>query len=221
MKLKDVMEQTGLERSTSYRLLACLCDEQFVEKDPTTRHYHLGLAAMQLGFASSQRLPLVETYRPVMQRLARISGDTVFLVARQGDYAVCLHREEGSFPVKITTTVVGGIRPLGIGAGGNALLAALGDDEVEQIYQRQRAAFDGVSLSWPALRKSLAQTRKLGYSQTLDIITPGISAVGALIPLEGQPFAAISIGAISPRMPPERRAELGRMLRETLSQPPA
>jgi len=52
-----------------------------------------------------------------------MSGDTVFLVIRQGDYCLCLHREEGHFPVKVFTTDVGGRRLLGLGAGGLALIA--------------------------------------------------------------------------------------------------
>lgn len=219
LRLREISEHLDLERSTAHRLLACLCEEQFVEKSPTGKHYHLGLASMQLGFASSQRIPLVERYRPVMQRLARISGDTVFLVARQGDYAICLHCEEGHFPVKITTTVVGGTRPLGIGAGGNALLAAMDDQEIVQLYRRHQTLFETSALPQETLLQSLGRTRRNGYAETIDVISQGITAVGALIPLGEHPFAAISIGGISSRMDARRRAELGQLLREALTAP--
>ena len=74
-------------------------DDEFVvfaERDPATKAYRLGVDAMQLGFASMRRVPLVDSCRPLMQKLARMSGDTVFLVIRQGDYCLCLHREEGT-----------------------------------------------------------------------------------------------------------------------------
>lgn len=217
MKLTEVVEQSGLERSTAHRLLACLCEEQFTEKSPHTKRYHLGLASMQIGYESSQRLPLVENCRPVMQRLARISGDTVFLIARQGDHAVCLHIEEGNFPVKITTTTVGNARPLGIGAAGTALLAALPDDEINRIYERQKNTFEHSSVSFASLRRVINNTRRNGFSQTVDIITPGIAAVGAVIPVGESPFAAMSIGSITPRMGAQRRMELGRMLQEAFA----
>ncbi|MOA32335.1 hypothetical protein D3C78_1535440 [compost metagenome] len=65
---------------------------------------------------------------------------------------------------------------------------------------------------------SIEQTRQLGYSKTIDIITKGISAVGALIPLGERPFAAISIGSISSRMNEKRCNEIGNLLLGDLQQ---
>lgn len=221
LRVNEVIAQSGLERSTAHRLLTCLCEEQFAERDPSTRRYHLGLAAMQLGFDTAQRLPLVDTYRLLMQRVARVCGDTVFLIARQGDSAICLHREEGSFPVRITTTIVGSVRPLGIGAGGTALLAQLPDAEIERILQTHRVAFDAAGIAPDGLRRVIANTRKRGFSETINAITAGITAVGMAIPNgDDVPFAALSIGAISPRMNAQRRAELGHLLHELVSQIP-
>ena len=216
LRLTDITEQLQLERSTAHRLLACLCEEQFVEKGVSSKRYHLGFRAMHMGYAVSSRLPLVERYRPVMQRLARISGDNVFLVARQGDFGVCLHREEGSFPVKITTTVVGGTRPLGIGAAGLALLATYKEDAISKVWNCHQSAFEHVGLSLAKLLKSIKVTRKHGYAETINIITNGISAVGAVIPGADKMYAAISIGGISQRLPAKRRAELGALLKDSL-----
>src|SRR5690606_24878181 len=106
LKLSKVITAAGLERSTTHRLLSCLVEERFAERDPESKSYRLGVDAMQLGFASMRRVPLVDSCRALMQKLARMSGDTVFLVIRQGDFSVCLHREEGHFPVKVFTTDV-------------------------------------------------------------------------------------------------------------------
>lgn len=221
LRMGDVIERSGLERSTAHRLLTCLCEEQFAERDPATRRYHLGLASMQLGFDTAQRLPLVDTYRLLMQRIARVCGDTVFLIARQGDSAICLHREEGSFPVRITTTIVGSVRPLGIGAGGTAILAQLDESDVERIHAAHRTAFDAAHLPLATLQRTVTQTRRRGFSETINAITSGITAVGMAIPNGGElPFAALSIGAISPRMNTQRRGELGHLLREMISQIP-
>ncbi|KAG1254855.1 hypothetical protein G6F65_016869 [Rhizopus arrhizus] len=86
--LQGVMGATGLERSTAHRLLSCLLEEQFAERDNKTRRYRLGVDSMQLGFAALRRTPLLDALRPFAQKLARLSGDTVFLVIRQGDYAL-------------------------------------------------------------------------------------------------------------------------------------
>lgn len=217
MSVNEVVAATGLERSTTHRLLTCLVEEHFADRDAGTRRYRLGVEAMRLGFATLSRAPLVATYEPVIQRLARISEDTVYLLARQGDYTVCLRREDGAFPVKIFSTRVGDIRPLGIGVGGMALLASASDEEVARILTHHAQAFEAAGLTADRLGKVIARTRRTGYSEMADTITDGVAGVGAVIPdSSGAPFAAISIASIKPRMTPARRSELGQMLLDEL-----
>ena len=215
----QVMETTGLERSTTHRLLTCLVEEHFADRDPLTRRYRLGLDAMRLGFASLSRAPLVVSYEALVQRLARQSEDTVFLLARQGDYTVCLKREDGAFPVKIFSTRVGDIRPLGIGVGGMAMLAAAPDEDIARIRSQHAPAFEAAGLGGTRLDKVIARTRRNGYAEMEDTVTRGVAGVGAVISAtNGVPFAAVSIAAITPRMSPARRAELGALLREALAE---
>ena len=213
MSVSEVVGATGLERSTAHRLLTCLVEERFASRDVATRRYRLGVEAMRLGFASLTRTPLLTLYEPVLQRLARRSEDTVYLLARQGDYTVCLRREDGAFPVKIFSTRVGDVRPLGVGVGGMALLAAAGDDDVARIRAQHGPAFLAAGLTDDRLARVIARTRRLGYAEMADTVTQGVAGIGAAIPdASGMPFAAISIASIKPRMTPQRRAELGQLL---------
>ena len=213
MSVSEVVSTTGLERSTAHRLLTCLVEERFAGRDPTTRRYRLGIEAMRLGFASLSRTPLLTLYEPVLQRLARISEDTVYLLARQGDHTVCLRREDGAFPVKIFSTRVGDVRPLGVGVGGMALLAAASDEDVARIRAQHGPAFLAAGLTDERLARVIARTRQLGYAEMADTVTQGVAGVGASIPdVSGMPFAAISIASIKPRMTAHRRAELGQLL---------
>ncbi|MFC5607910.1 IclR family transcriptional regulator [Variovorax soli] len=212
IKLTEVMEVSGLERSTAHRLLSCLAEERFAERDPATKAYRLGVDAMQLGFASMRRVPLVDSCRPLMQKLARMSGDTVFLVIRQGDYCLCLHREEGHFPVKVFTTDVGGRRLLGLGAGGLALMAALSDAEIERIHERHVDEYAQAGFTRERLRQAVRRTRAAGHADIVDTLTVGVSGVGCTFAASASTLAAISFGAISPRLPPARKKELARLL---------
>lgn len=211
--LQGVMAGAGLERSTAHRLLSCLLEERFAERDPRTRRYRLGVDSMQLGFASLRRTPLLDALRPFAQKLARLSGDTVFLVIRQGDYALCLLREAGSFPVKVFTIDEGERRLLGIGAGGLALLASLSDEEMAQLYARHAGAYAQAGLSAQAMRKAVARARKAGFSEIVDTITPGVSGVGVAFRVSELTQVAFSFGAISQRLDAARRAEMGALLR--------
>jgi len=218
ISVTEVIAQTQLERSTAHRLLTCLVEERFAERDPLTRRYRLGIDAMQMGLASLRRAPLVASYQPLMQRLARTSGDTVYLLVRQGDYTICLHREDGPYPVKVFSTRVGDARVLGVGVGGMAILAGLADEDVQRIHAQHQAAFDAAGLGDAAFRRTIARTRRSGCAEMLDSVTPGVGGVGmAIANAEGAPFAAISIASIQPRMQAPRRAELAALLARELS----
>ena len=213
----EVMRLAELERSTAHRLLQCLVEEGFAERDPRSRRYRLGVEAMQIGIASLRRAPLVATYGPVMQRLARISEDTVYLMMRQGDYSVCLHREDGSFPVRLFSTRVGDSRPLGIGVAAMSILASCSDEEIAGIRTRHAGAFNAAGLTPTLVARAVARTRRLGYAELLDTITQGTGGVGMVLPqASGTPFAAISIASISSRMGAVRRGELGALLKREL-----
>lgn len=214
--LADLMAATGLERPTVYRLMSCLEEERFAERHPHNKRYRLGLDALRLGAAAQEKAPVVDLAMPVMKKLARLSGDTVFLIVQQGDFTVCLHREEGSFPVRVFTTVPGQRRLLGIGAGGLALMAQMPDDVIHDIYQRRSALYADAGLSLAKLNSVIRRTREKGYAEIVDTITPGVSGVGCAFSLPFGAGAAISLGAISSRMNASRRTELGLLMQREL-----
>lgn len=212
VRLPDLIDASGLERSTAYRLVAALVAEGFAERDPATRRYKLGLEAMQLGLVAIERAPLVEKCRIPMRRLARLSGDTVFLLVRHGDYALCLHREEGSFPIKALTTSIGQRRLLGIGAGGLAMLAKLQEAESTAVYKRHRAEFDAANVDSAALRAAMREADARGFATMQDLITAGVAGVGCAFRPSATMLAAISIAAITSRLDAARRRELGALI---------
>jgi len=220
LKLTAVIQASGLTRSTVHRLLSCLVDEHFAERDRATRNYRLGIDAMQLGFASMRGPALVGACRPLMQKLARMSGDTVFLVVRQGDHSVCLHREEGHFPVKVFTTDVGERRLLGIGAGGLGLMATLPDTEIARILERNAAEYAQSGFTPAFIKLSVKRTRQTGYADITDTITKGVSGVGRTFQASPSTLAALSFGAITSRLPATRKKELVRLLAENLTESP-
>jgi len=218
LRMSEAMELAGLERSTTHRLLNCLVEEQFAERDETTKRYRLGIDAMQLGTAAVRKMPLVSKIRPVMQKLARMSGDTVFLVARDGDEVVCLHREEGPYHIKIFTINVGGRRLLGIGAGGLALMASLDDVEIAEILARNKVTYESAGMPPSAVWRAVGETRKLGYSVIVETITPGVAGLGKAFQFATRVQAALSFGTTTPRFTPQRRAELSALLANVLNE---
>lgn len=216
IRLTQLIEATGQDRSTAHRLLACLIEEGFVERAHPTKLYRLGLEAMQLGLVSAGMAPVVERFRPVMQRVARQTGDTVFLIVRSGDHSLCLHREEGTYPVKAFVIEPGSRRLLGVSSVGLGILARLDDAEVADIYGRHASEYLSWGVTLDKLGGFLREARKTGFVEMRDLKTEETAGVGCAFRLSSNSFAGISIAAINSRMPVQRRRELGAQLKEEL-----
>lgn len=212
LNLKELTEVSGLERSTAHRLIACLVEECFASRDPKTRRYSVGMDAMQVGLSALGSQSISETLRPLVMRLTRLSGDTVFLVVQHGDHALCILREHGDFPVRIFTIEQGEKRLMGIGAGGLALLSAQPDTVIEAIYARHTDEYTRAGCSLATLMRKVDETRRAGFSEIESTITPGVAGVGYAFPLSKITRVAISFGAISARLDEARRKEMGALL---------
>ncbi|TFZ07744.1 IclR family transcriptional regulator [Ramlibacter humi] len=215
MSLQSLVAATALDRTTTYRLLSSLVQTGMVARD-SRKLYRLGLEAMQLGLATMSRVPIIERCRPMMIRLARRTEDTVYLVVRNGDFAHCVHYEEGAFPIKALVLQVGGLRPLGVGSAGSALMATLTDAELAAFHARQRASLPPERSSLAHLRRQVAQTLKRGYAATDNLVADGVSGVGMYFEVTPGTYAAISVGAIRARMQDERRAWVAGVMADEL-----
>ena len=172
ISLPVLVASTGLKRATTYRLLNTLEETGLVARD-ARKLYRLGLETMQLGLATMSRVPILERCRPMMIRLARRTEDTVYLVVRNGDFAHCIHYEEGAFPIKALVLQVGGLRLLGIGSAGSALLATLTDEELERFHARRRTELQQEHRSLEQVRRQTGQTRRKGYVCTDNLVAQG------------------------------------------------
>lgn len=216
MRLSDLVKDSGLEHPTVHRMLKGLMAEGLVMQDSTTRCYLLGPLVFELGLAAAPQFNLPDIFRPSLARIAEKTGDTVFLTARSGNDSVCLDRKEGSFPIKTFTLEIGARRPLGAGAGGLALLMLLPGQAVDKVVRANAGRFESYNnLTVPLLLRALDRSRKLGYALNDTHNTAGAITLGLpIVNRYGDPFAAISIGAISSRMTEERQKELVSILRK-------
>jgi len=215
ISLASLVAATGFDRSTTYRLVSSLVQTGLVARDDR-KLYRLGLEAMQIGLATMSRVPIVERCRPLMIRLARRTEDTVYLVVRNGDHAHCVHYEEGAFPIKALVLQLGGLRLLGVGSAGTALLATLSDAELEAFHARHRGELPPERSSLAHLRRQVAQTRRRGHAFTDNLVADGVSGVGVFFEVTPGTYAAISVGAIRARMNDERRQWIAGVMAEEL-----
>lgn len=213
LRLSDVAEATELGKSTTLRLLGALGEVGYVEYDDNAKRYRLGYGLFALGL-SARRFHVLDQARTALDRLAKTTGDTVFLSVRDSDQALCADRRTGPYPIRSLTLSIGDRRPLGVGAGSLALLAFEPDEEIDRVLATsatERASFERFGNA--ALREMITATRRDGYSFNDGQIVNAMNAVGVpVLDPSGRVIAALSIAAIRERMEEPRRAELVALL---------
>ncbi|OYW60324.1 MAG: transcriptional regulator [Rhizobiales bacterium 17-65-6] len=214
-RLSDLVTRSSLPKPTVRRVLLALVRAGLLDQDAETRRYHIGPEAYVLGLLAGRRFGIHALSLDGLARLARESGDTAFLSVPRDDFAVCLHREEGAFPIRTHVLQAGDRHPLGIGAGSLAMLAALPDGERDAVLARNAAllASDYPGHTPDLLRSLAEEARTRGYAVNPGLVMPGSWGIGVAIPgPEGRPVGALSIAAIESRLQEDRQRLLAPLL---------
>src|SRR5690606_35207979 len=220
LRFVDVAQMCHLQQPTVHRMLKALQAEQMVERNDVTRRYRLGPLAFELGIAAAPQFNLLEMSAPSLRRLAEYTGDTAFLFIRRGNDAVCINRILGHYSIQTPVVTVGSRQPLGVNAGGLAILLALPSAEVEGVLSAVASRLGAYGECDAAdIRRLVARGRELGYASIGEMAVPGVTAMGLAVTTQfGSPAAALTVAATTNRMTPQRQAELLPILRAEVSE---
>lgn len=219
LRFVDVADKCGLQPPTAHRMLKALTAEEMVERDTRSRRYRLGPLAFELGIAAAPQFKLIDICAPSLQRLAHATGDTSFLFIRRGNDSVCISREPGTYPIQTPMVTVGSRQPLGVNAGGLALLLALSPTAVEEIIHTispRLGAYDDCNAT--DIRRAVERGRAMGYACISEKAVPGVAAIGLAVRTQfGSPAAALAVAATTSRMTTPRQAELLPVLQKEVA----
>lgn len=178
LRLVDVGTNLGLAKSTARRLMVALVDVGFAAVDEDGR-YRLG--DRLLGLTGADGTHLAARLRPVIERVARATGETVDLSVLRGRQMWFIDQIESAHRLR-AVSAVGGRFPLHDTANGKAALALLGDADVPD-----------------PLRHEIGEVRRTGIAYDRDEHTAGISAAGVAARLQDGQIVAISVPAPTDR----------------------
>lgn len=218
--LGAIAERLDMPVSAAHRLLGELCRRGYVKQLRDQGDYALAtkLVAMVLDYMGAAGI--VDFAQPVLDRLAKATGEFIRLAVVEGDRLVWVARAQGArrglrYDPDIDTTA-----RLSCTASGHAWLMTLAEEEALRLAAGQGFGrpqdFGPKAPETPAqLLKLLAAARKRGYSMTHDMFAPGLASMAMPIRREGAQVAGvISIAGPSVRLPPERLAQLAPLLAE-------
>lgn len=178
LRLVDIGANLGLAKSTARRLMVALVDIGFAAVDDTGR-YRPG--DRLLGLASADGSNLAVRFRPVIEQVARATGETVDLSVLRGRQMWFIDQVESAHRLR-AVSAVGGRFPLHDTANGKAALALLDDNEVPGD-----------------LLAEIQEVRRTGIGYDRDEHTVGISAAGVAERLTTGHIVAVSVPAPTER----------------------
>jgi DNA-binding IclR family transcriptional regulator len=205
LQLKDVSQQTAINKSTAYRFLAHLEHEGYVYRDAAGA-YAIGVRLARLASGSSYQATLRKLSRPILQQLWRTTGETVNLAVLDGREVLYLDVMESSHTFRLVSQV-GLRRPVYCTALGKVMLAFI--PEEEQPYFFSGMTFERLTphtvKSLSHLRKELVLIRQRGYSIDNEEVYLGSRCIGTpVFDSSGKVAAALSVSGPTSRVTKEQ-----------------
>lgn len=219
LNVPGIARALAMQRTSVYRYISVLVEEGYAVRDPHSGLYRA--AASESRIIDDQGLS-VARLASAMRHISRETGDSSFLICRVGSDSLCLHREIGSYPVQVLAVTIGHRQPLGVGAAGLALLAALPPDEADALIEQNRESLRSYgNMTVSHMRLLVQATRNRGWSAVGNAAVSGVLGVGvALLDRSGYPRLAVSVSCILDRMPSARQRSIADLIRREVEREP-
>lgn len=219
LRLVDICNRLDLTKPTALRLVTQLADEQLVKRHPRNKKYYLGPYCQKLGETLQAHSALSVHYSPLLKRISARTEDASFLVIIQDLDTLCIARETGTYPIQALAIPVGNRQPIGVGAGGLALLSDLDDETTERYLQVNEVRFlKYKSLKLGELRRLIKNARRKGYAVIGSHAVSNVIGVGVVLKnKEDKIVGGISVASLGSRMTAKRQEGVAQIMKEEIA----
>jgi IclR family KDG regulon transcriptional repressor len=196
-----------MDKSTVYRFLVSLTDLGFVYQDPQTEKYGLTLKLFEIGMSVLERLELWREAEPIVEEIARVTGETVHLATLDEDELVYLGKVESTRTLRVSMmSRVGRSAPAYCTGVGKTLLAYLPRKRLDRILKKEKPVryTDKTIVRRAHLERELSSIRKKGYAIDNEEHEIGVRCVAAPVRNNNSAVCgAVSVSIPTVRLPDE------------------
>lgn len=198
--LTEIVNRTGLPRTTVVRTLTILDELGWVVKDKSTGRFNLGMDLAAMGYSAISRNPIERVATTELSKLADELNQVVYLSVRSGLDMVCIGRYEGDTVIQVGRGGPGLRGPLGMTQSCFGIFSALPEKEVNEIIEANMKRYHKVEgFDEIGFRQSITDTFEKGYGSFSNVILDrAMSGLG--VPIKdpsGYPVAGIGTTFIS------------------------
>ncbi len=213
----ELVQTTGLSKSTMHNLLSTLESHGFVRRDANTRHYRLGPALIPLGNEATRQVKLVRT---TLDRVAPMAAEhgLSFAVAQPVDEQQLriISRFYPPGDVHVGITVGSSYGPMD-GALGKVLLAAMDDSEARRLIKaRKLPAHTRATITSPdSLIEEIEEVRQRGWSVSQGEYNENHAVAAGIRGADGELELVLLALGFPAQFDGDRLAAIGGLLRNT------
>ncbi|MGP4109752.1 IclR family transcriptional regulator [Streptomyces sp. 4N509B] len=207
--LSDAARAAGLPKSTCYRVLSVLEEDDWVALDPVTRRYHVSLGLLPVVGGLLDENGVYPRVRAIVTELAATAGETAGFDVLLPPHVRVVAQAAGPQLIGQTPRPVPRTQPVWCTSTGKVLLAWLDADAVTEGYgpELARSTPEGDAFL-PRFLDTLQQVREQGYAHTADELEPGAASLAAPVRVGDHVPYAVWVGGPTFRFTGERLPQL-------------
>ena len=198
--LTEICKLSGLDKSAAQRFSETLVTLGYLEKDPQTRRYRLGIALIDFYYTFMVSHRLAQIAMPILIEASKVYDTTVNLCELSGTdaiYTVRIPQAKASYG----TMLAGRRVPAFCTAPGTVILANMPEDEADAVLAASdlRKITEQTLTDIPALKAQMAEARRLGYHVSdRQSQAHNVSTAAPVLRLDGRAVAAVHIPGYAP-----------------------
>ncbi|MEX1157031.1 MAG: IclR family transcriptional regulator [Chloroflexota bacterium] len=199
----------GVDRSTAYRLAQAMTRLGWLQQDPDTKRYRLGMRLWELGARAISNLDVRSIALPHMREVVRRTGESCDLAILDGGDIVYIEKVDGTREVR-AYTAIGQRVPAHAVAMGKAMLSYVTPAERRRRLPRTLVRFSPATVGrFDELDRQCDEVIRRGYAVNIGEHNP--EAGGLAVPIRdsrGECIAAVGINVPAIRMTLQNVAKL-------------
>lgn len=220
MGITEIAGQTGLSPSDVHRVVSSLKSFGYMQQNPRTRKYQLGLELLKLGHLVHERLDLRELARPFMRRLSEAAQATANLAILDLHETEVIFIEQVDSPREIQITLRVGARiyyPHATSVG-KVLVAHLDKTTALRVLKKRgmRKSTKNTIASLTEFWREMETVRLQGYATDREESCLGAYCIGAPVRNHaGDVVAALSVSMMAAHLARDDEPRVVALVKET------
>lgn len=213
LTMTQISLQVKINKSTVHRLLGTLEKKRFVQRDPVTGNYRLGIRILQMTYLTREKYDLRRLAQPYLQQLSEKYRENINLAVLDETEVIYVEVIESPQRIKLAATP-GQRLPAFSTASGKSILAFLPEADVQKLLKRGLPRYTARTIiNMAEMTKDFTKARQQGFAISEQEFEEGINAVATpILDPGGTPIGSISVAGPAARLPRDYMLTIGQQI---------